>query len=103
MTILSNQIVGSELSLECGVTIVRGVTSSVDILWMINDKVVEEMNDGRISISSNASMNNIYTSSLRFLYLSEDDKSIYTCMVIILDTNTSRSVELYDFDCKSIM
>ena len=30
-------IIGKPLSLECNVTVARGVTSSVDIIWMVND------------------------------------------------------------------
>ena len=29
-------IIGKPLSLECNVTVARGVTSSVDIIWMVN-------------------------------------------------------------------
>ena len=36
-------IIGAPLSLECNVTVARGVTSSVNITWMVNG--TDEMND----------------------------------------------------------
>ena len=43
MTALNNQQVGDPLLLECNVTTVRGITSSVDIVWITNDKEVERV------------------------------------------------------------
>ena len=103
ITILNTQTVGSELSLKCDVTTVRGVTSNAEIVWMRNDTAIEEMNNSRISISPTDSNGNSYTSFLKFSYLSEDDESEYTCRVTILDTNTSESVGLNSFNCKSIL
>jgi len=41
LSALNNQQVGDPLLLECNVTTVRGITSSVDIVWSINDTVVK--------------------------------------------------------------
>ena len=103
LTILNDTVAGSELSLKCDVNIVRGVTSSADIMWMKNNTPVEGINNDRISIHSAVSdASNFYTSNLQFLYLSEDDESVYTCIVKILDTSTFKSVELKNFTCKFI-
>ena len=45
MTALNNQQVGDPLLLECNVTTVKGITSSVDIVWITNDKEVERVNN----------------------------------------------------------
>ena len=43
MTVLNNQQVGDPLLLECNVTTVRGITSSVDIVWSTIDEVVRRV------------------------------------------------------------
>ena len=102
VTVLNSQTVGSRLSLKCDVTTARGVTSNTEIVWMKNNVTVEETNNHRISISPTDSNGNIYTSILRFSYLSEDDENEYTCSAAILDTITSGSIELNNFNCKSV-
>lgn len=101
LAILNDTTVGSELSLKCDANIVRGVTSSANIVWMKNKT---SMNDDRIIIHSTVSDVNIlfYTSHLQFLYLSEDDESTYTCTVTIRNVSTSVSVELKNFNRKFI-
>lgn len=102
ITVLNTQTVGSELSLQCDATTVRGITSSTEIVWMRNGMAIEEMNNSRINISPTDSNGNNYTSVLQFSYLGEDDENEYTCTVTILDTSTSESVGLNSFNCKSI-
>ena len=99
VTVLNHQTVGSELSLKCNVTTVRGLTSNVEIVWMTTSGTeVGELNDSRISISPTESSGSIHTSTLQFSYLSEDDdKSVYICSAAIHEINASRSVELNDF------
>ena len=95
MIVLNHQTVGSELSLKCDVTTVRGLTSDVEIVWMTTSGTAVELNDSRISISPTDSSGSIHTSTLHFSYLSEDDdESVYICSAAIHDTNSSRSVEL---------
>ena len=103
ITVLNTQTVGSELSLKCDVTTVRGVTSSAEIVWMKNGTTVEDMNNSRINISPTDSIGNNYISVLQFSYLSEDDENEYICTVTILNTSTSESVELNSFNCKSAL
>ena len=100
MTILNKEkIIGNELSLRCDVTTVSGV-NNVNIVWIKNGITVKEMNNDRIYISKVSNGNN-HISTLRFLYLNEDDENNYTCNVTFLDTNyTSEPVELNGFYCK---
>ena len=91
----SKKTVGSELSLECSVTTVMGVSSSVEIVWIKNGTIVEETSDGRIRIFDD---NNVHTSALQFLYLSENDESDYTCNATIRDTGNSKTIKLNNFD-----
>ena len=91
----SKNTVGSELSLGCNVTTVMGVSSSVEIVWIKNGTIVEETSDGRIRIFIN---DNVHTSILQFLYLSEDDESDYTCNATIRDTGNSKTIKLNNFD-----
>ena len=43
-------IIGAQLSLECNVTVARGVTSSVNITWMVNG--TNEMNNTKRRVNS---------------------------------------------------
>ena len=43
-------IIGAPLSLECNVTVARGVTSSVNITWMVNG--TDEMNNTKRRVNS---------------------------------------------------
>ena len=93
ITIFSNhnKTIGSELSLGCNVTRASGVTSNLTIAWMKNGTPVEEMNDNRTKI-------HIINSTLKFVYLSEDDEGVYNCSVTIRNTSASGVFSLYEFD-----
>ena len=99
VTILENKskTVGSTLSLKCNVTTVIGISSRVEILWIKNGTIVNETcnGTGRIKICQNDST---HTSILKFLYLSEDDESNYTCSATIHDSSNSELIELSNFD-----
>ena len=51
-------------------------------------------NDSRVTISPTTSSGNNYTSSLQFTYLMEGDEGMYTCNVMILETNESSTREM---------
>ena len=83
MTALNNQQVGDPLLLECNVTTVRGITSSVDIVWSTTDTEVR-----RISNVSGKSIGNntlVYSDTYgNKSLLSQDDDGIkYQCYVEI--------------------
>ena len=90
---IQGAMVGSPQVINCRVSTVSGVESSlVMINWMGPGGVIT--NDSRVTISPTTSSGNTYTSSLQFTYLMEGDEGIYTCNVMILDSNGSQSVEL---------
>ena len=82
-------MVGSPQDIQCIVSTVSGVElSSVMISWM-GPGGESITNDSRVTISPTTSSGNNYTSSLQFTYLMEGDEGMYTCNVIIMETNTS--------------
>ena len=81
MTTLNNQTVGQSLSLQCEVTTVRGITSSVDIVWNSNGIVLRRINS-TIATTMNNSL--VYTDSYIISQLSTtDDGRVIQCEVII--------------------
>ena len=82
-------MVGSPQDIQCIVSTVSGVElSSVMISWM-GPGGESITNDSRVTISPTTSSGNNYTSSLQFIYLMEGDEGMYTCNVMILETNGS--------------
>ena len=76
------QTVGQSLLLECIVTTVRGITSSVDIVWSSNDVVLNT--ERNISINLTTLYSASYTSTYIISQLSTlDDGRIYSCEVVI--------------------
>ena len=90
LTALNNQQVGDPLLLECNVTTVRGITSSVDIVWITSDEEVRTVNNvsGK-TIDNSVVYSNTYQTSI----LTEKDVSnIYQCKAVIgskISMNTS--------------
>ena len=88
---------GSSQVINCTVSTVSGVeSSSVMISWM-RPGGSSLIDDSRVTISQTISSGNTYTSGLQFMYLMEGDEGTYTCIVMILETSGSRSVELQSF------
>ena len=82
-------MVGSPQDIQCMVSTVSGVElNSVMISWM-GPGGESITNDSRVTISPTTSSGNNYTSSLQFTYLMEGDEGMYTCNVMILETNAS--------------
>ena len=100
-TPIQGAMVGSPQVINCTVSTVSGVESSlVMISWMGPGGNINATN-GRVSIGSvTASGNNMYTRSLQFTYLMEGDEGMYTCNVMILETSGSQSVELQSLTSK---
>ena len=95
-------MVGSPQDIQCIVSTVSGVElSSVMISWM-GPGGESITNDSRVTISPTTSSGNNYTSSLQFTYLMEGDEGMYTCNVMILDSNGSNAVELSNLTSKLI-
>ena len=84
VTVISTQIVGQPLSLECSITTVRGITSRVDIVWSSNG-IELRRTEGANSITSDISVT--YTDYYNALQLNtSDDGRVYQCEVFV---NTS--------------
>ena len=91
---IQGAMVGSPQDIQCLVSTVSGVElSSVMISWM-GPGGESITNDSRVTISPITSRGNNYTSILQFTYLMEGDEGMYTCNVMILETNTSNTVEI---------
>ena len=91
---IQGAMVGSPQDIQCIVSTVSGVElSSVMISWM-GPGGESITNDSRVTISPTTSSGNNFTSSLQFTYLMEGDEGIYTCNVMILETNVSHYIDL---------
>jgi len=78
---LSNKTVGDPLTLHCTVTAVRGISSSVDIIWTTGGKEVRKVDNIMADIENNSA---IYVDSFKISSLSKnDDETVYQCTVII--------------------
>jgi len=80
LTIPSFQRVGQPLTLTCTVIFVRGITSSVDVIWRSNGEVLNETNDTPHAFV-NTSL--IYTYTIPQLCLCSADQHVYQCEVVI--------------------
>ena len=86
-----NLTIGDPLTLDCTVTAVRGISSSVDIIWTTGGRVVRRVDNITADIE-NASA--IYTDSFEISSLSANDNGReYQCTVVI---NASQSINVSD-------
>ena len=78
MTALNDQQVGDPLLLECNVTTVRGITSSVDIVWITIDEEV------RVDVSQKTVGNSVvYRTVYNDSGIPQDNGTTYHCYVEI--------------------
>ena len=92
VAVVGDEIVGSSLSLQCNATVLKGINSSVDIVWM---------RDGTEILRENNSMGYPfnetrlpYTSYYNITLLqTNDNDTMYSCQAVI---NTSPSVNNSD-------
>ena len=88
-------MVGSPQVINCTVSTVSGVESSSVMISWVGPRGTITTTNGRASIGSvTDDGNNMYTSSLQFIYLMEGDNGTYTCTVMILETNAENSTEI---------
>ena len=100
---IQGAMVGSPQDIQCIVSTVSGVElSSVMISWM-GPGGESITNDSRVTISPTTSSSNNYTSSLQFTYLMEGDEGMYTCNVMILNTNGSTAIQLNNLTGKPMI
>ena len=91
--------VGNDQTIQCAISTVSGVTLNSVIVNWIGPSGVSITNSSRIMISlltfnSGNNSTNIFSSSLKFIYLMEGDDGIYMCNVSILQTSASTAVEV---------
>ena len=99
---IQGAMVGSPQDIQCIVSTVSGVElSSVMISWM-GPGGESITTDDRVTISPTTSSVNNFTSSLQFTYLMEGDEGMYTCNVMILETNISYFIYLNNLTGKQI-
>lgn len=74
-----NQSIGHPLSLRCDVNIVRGIASSVDIVWKVNGTTLKQQ-DGNIS-ENRTYVYYYYNASMNLTV--DDNNTVYQCEVIV--------------------
>ena len=85
---LGSLTIGDPLTLNCTVTTVRGISSSVNIMWYTGGSVVRRVDNLTVAYTDNDSA--IYTDLFEITSLTAiDNGRDYQCRVII---NTSHSV-----------
>ena len=76
-----NLTIGDPLTLDCTVTAVRGISSSVDIIWTTGGRVVRRVEDIKADIENDDA---VYTDSFEISSLSAiDNGREYQCTVVI--------------------
>ena len=93
---------GSPQVINCTVSTVSGVESSSVMISWIGPGGGSTVNDSRVTISPTITLNNTYTSSLQFTYLTQGDEGMYTCNVMILEATESASVTISNLIGKNI-
>ena len=79
--VLRNLTIGEPLTLDCTVTAVRGISSSVDIIWTTGGRVVRRVYNITADIENDYA---IYTDSFEISSLSAiDNGREYQCTVVI--------------------
>ena len=82
LNVLNNQTVGQPLTLECSVFTVRGVTSTVDIIWKCNGLELQSNKNVNVSTTTNNLMLYVDTYTISQLSTADEDKT-YQCDVSI--------------------
>ncbi|XP_065915772.1 hemicentin-1-like [Dysidea avara] len=82
VTVLNSQLVGQSLKLECSATIVRGITSRVDIVWINNGSNLDMIKHVNISLlrGNTAIYSAFYTLPL---LRTTDNGRVFQCEVVI--------------------
>lgn len=78
---LSNLTVSDPLTLDCTVTTVSGISSSIDIIWTIGGRVVRRINNIMADVEN---ISAVYTDSFIISSLSPTQKGkVYQCTAVI--------------------
>ena len=96
LTAPDNQTVGDPLTLTCNVIAVRGITSSVDIVWRRDGTEVMRTND---TSSTMMDTSLVYTDTYSISQLNTTDEGIeYECQVVINSTPQVMAIDTVSLD-----
>ena len=98
-------MVGSPQDIQCIVSTVSGVESSLVVISWMGPKG-SYINNSRIIIKDRMetfSPMNTYNSTLQFVYLMEGDEGTYTCSVTILETANVQTIEIESLTSKQLI
>ena len=97
VTAPNTQTVGNSLTLTCNVTAVRGITSSVDIIWSSDGREVDGMEG--VSVSSTTDNSVVYTDTYNISQLNTtDDGREYQCEVVINSISLVMAIDSVTLD-----
>jgi len=88
-----NQSIGNQLSLKCDVSTVKGITSSVDIVWMANDVEMERYN-GNITEDKTSY---VYYYNANTLLTVNENNTVYKCQVVVNTNPSMNSSDSFTF------
>ena len=92
---------GDPHEIQCKVYTDKVINANIiSITWIgpNNDTIVT---NNRTNITATTSAGNNHTSTLQYLYLTEEDQGLYTCHITILNNyNDSGFLKLEDFSSK---
>ena len=92
VAVVDDEIVGSSLSLQCNATVLKGINSSVDIIWMRDGTEILRENDSMGYPFNETRL--LYTSYYNITLLqTNDNDTMYSCQAVI---NTSPLVNNSD-------
>ena len=77
---LGNVTIGDPLTLDCTVTAIKGISSSVDIIWTTGGRVVRRVDNITADIENDSA---IYTDSFKVTLSATDNGREYQCTVVI--------------------
>ena len=97
-------MIGGSLSIDCMATTTTVVQANLLMFVWTGPAGAITRND-TMTIQPTTSMDNVYTSTLQFDYLTETDGGIYNCTVHFFNVNGSSSVEIESPspDCECIV
>ena len=82
VTAYSTPEIDQPLTLQCITTIVRGITSTVDIIWTTGDTQVRRINN--VTVSGSVNSTSVYSDSFTIPSFDISDiGSVYQCEVLI--------------------
>lgn len=91
LSVLNDQTVGQTVTLECSIFTVKGIRSTVDVIWRRDDL---ELDRSRNINSSTTNNSVLFTDTYTISQLSTaDEDATYQCYVLI---NTLSPVTVYD-------